>query len=97
MLDSRTDSHEISVSRSSQGQWPQGLKISFQRTVRVGDNAGVRKLSPGLGAFPLYSVEEYGDTLPNSVVSKGGYFFPMYRESEKSTLRFSSLHCADQR
>jgi hypothetical protein len=56
------------------------LKISFQRTLRVPDGKRESELPPSMGTFPLYSVAEYKDNLPNSVAVKGGLFFPMYRK-----------------
>lgn len=55
------------------------LHISFQRTVRVPDNAETSELPPGLGAFPLYSVSAYQQGVPKAMVDQGGVFFPMYR------------------
>jgi hypothetical protein len=55
------------------------LEISFQRTIRVSDNANVSNLPPDLGDFPLYSVADYTDKLPADVSAKGGFFFPMYQ------------------
>ncbi len=57
----------------------QELEISFQRTIRVPDGKGDSELPPGMGTFPLYSVENYADKLPGDMAAKGGIFLPMYR------------------
>lgn len=59
---------------------PQGLVISFKRTIRVPDNKELSELPPDLGNFPLYKVQDYADRLPKSMVEKGGAFFPMYQK-----------------
>lgn len=59
---------------------PQGVKISFQRTIRVPDNASLNELPPGLGSFPLHKVQDYATRLPDAMVSKGGVFFPMHQK-----------------
>lgn len=56
---------------------PQGLAISFRRTIRVPDNKELSKLPPGLGAFQLHKVQDYADRLPQDMVDKGGVFFPI--------------------
>lgn len=59
----------------------QALKISFQRTVRVADNGKTSNLPAGFGKFPLKEIENYAHNLPNHMVRKGGFFFPMYSKS----------------
>jgi hypothetical protein len=56
------------------------LQISFKRTVRVPDNQQNSHLPPSLGSFSLKEISDYADKLPESMASKGGLFFPMYRE-----------------
>jgi hypothetical protein len=63
------------------------LKISFRRTVRVPDTSATSFLPPDLGAFPLYKVQDYDNKLPQTMVSKGGLFMPMYREYSRRPLR----------
>lgn len=54
------------------------LEIGFHRTERVpGDQ--VNNQPPWADRFPLYQVADYVDKLPESMVAKGGLFFPMYR------------------
>jgi hypothetical protein len=56
------------------------LQISFKRTIRVPDNQKNSDLPPDLGSFPLKKISDYADKLPESMASKDGLFFPMYRE-----------------
>lgn len=63
------------------------LDISFQRTVRVADNAVVNELPPSCGSFPLFNTADHADNLPEHLQNKGGLFFPMYR---KFNARFQS-------
>lgn len=55
------------------------LVISFMRTVRVPENSKDYDLPPGLGKFPLFNVLPFSKSLPESMVSAGGIFLPMYR------------------
>lgn len=59
---------------------PQGLAISFHRTIRVPDNAQVSRLPPSLGTFPLYKVQDFTSRLPQDMIDKGGVFFPMHQK-----------------
>lgn len=77
----RTGRDAITVDRIlPDSKVPQGLAISFRRTIRVPDNAQVSKLPPGLGCFPLYKVHDYASRLPQDVLDKGGIFFPMHQK-----------------
>ena len=58
----------------------ESLQISFKRTVRVPDGDGDSELPPSMGTFPLYSINDYRNTLPAAMALKGGLFLPMYRE-----------------
>lgn len=79
-LGSQSTARHISISRNVKGFEHQDLRISFQRTVRVSDNADVNNLPPGLGGFPLHAVADHEATMPKGMLAKGGYFFPMYRK-----------------
>lgn len=68
---------------------PQGLEISFHRTIRVPDNEQVSQLPPSLGSFPLYKTQDYASSLPQDMVEKGGVFFPMYQK-EAMWIRFKA-------
>ncbi|KAG6366893.1 hypothetical protein INS49_001074 [Diaporthe citri] len=48
---------------------PQGLEISFERTIRVPDNKELSHLPPSLGSFPLYKVQDYAHRLPQSMAT----------------------------
>jgi len=53
--------------------------ISFQRTLRIPDDNQSYCLPPGLGKFPLSHVEDFPETIPDSWISRGGVFLPMYQ------------------
>jgi hypothetical protein len=53
--------------------------ISFQRTLRIPDDGKTYPLPPGLGAFPLFRVEDYRDRLPAAWRQEGDVFLPMYQ------------------
>lgn len=71
------------------GKGHEVMKINFQRTIRVPDNQEDNELPPAMGTFPLYSVSQYQDRLPQDVSAKGGLFLPMYRKS-KSRVQYWS-------
>ncbi len=52
------------------------FSVSFQRTLRLPDDGKAYPLPPGLGAFPIHSVEEFRDRVPESW---RGWFIPMYQ------------------
>lgn len=60
------------------------LVISFQRTVRVPETGKRHELPPGLGNFPIFDIRPFAANLPQSMVAKGGLFFPMYRKSHRT-------------
>ncbi|HSH81886.1 MAG TPA: hypothetical protein VLA19_25450 [Herpetosiphonaceae bacterium] len=53
--------------------------VSFQRTLRIPDDGRTYPLPPGLGAFPLFRVEDYLDRVPSMWREQGGAFIPMYQ------------------
>jgi hypothetical protein len=55
-----------------------GLRITFQRTLRIPDDGRDYPLPPGLGAFPLRRVEDYADRVPALWRERGGVLLPMY-------------------
>src|SRR5580700_6012968 len=63
----------------SHGSTNSTATISFQRTLRVPDNKVVNNLPPSLGQFPLFSVGDYKDRMPEDMAKKGGIFLPMYQ------------------
>jgi hypothetical protein len=65
------------------------FSISFQRTLRIPDDGRTYPLPPGLGAFPLFKVEDYRDRVPRLWQAQGGAFIPMYQR-EALWLGFSA-------
>ena len=55
------------------------FSVSFQRTLRIPDDAKTYPLPPGLGTFPICKVEDYEDRVPSSWKEHGGVFIPMYQ------------------
>ena len=53
--------------------------VEFQRTLRIPDDGKVYPLPPGLGAFPIFKVDDYADKVPPSWREHGGIFIPMYQ------------------
>lgn len=68
----------ITVSRQFDGGIPQSLSITFQRTLRVSDNAATNALPPGLGRFPILSATNL-PKLPSAMAKKGDFLIPMYQ------------------
>jgi len=56
-----------------------GLRITFQRTLRIPDDGAEYPLPPGLGAFPLRRVDDYADRVPAEWRERGGVFLPMFQ------------------
>ena len=63
-------------------------RISFQRTLRVPMDGEKHPLPEGLGRLPIYRVEDYADTVPESWLQSGGFFIPLY-QCEALFLNFS--------
>ncbi len=55
------------------------FSISFHRTLRIPDDGRVYPLPPGLGAFPLFKVDDHRDCIPHLWREQGGVFMPMYQ------------------
>ena len=53
--------------------------VSFQRTLRIPDDGRLYPLPPGLGRFPILSVEDFLDCVPQLWRDLGGVFIPMYQ------------------
>lgn len=75
--DSRGGKDKIEVSRRLALGEKQSLSITFQRTVRVTDNATTNALPPRIGRFPLFDAAKF--ELPPAMAGKGGFFMPMYQ------------------
>jgi len=56
-----------------------GLRVSFQRTLRIPDDGKKYPLPPGLGNFPLRRVDDYRDKVPAEWLERGGVFLPMFQ------------------
>jgi hypothetical protein len=65
------------------------LRVEFQRTLRIPDDERDYPLPPGLGAFPLRHVDDFGDRVPAQWIRRGGVMLPMY-QSEATWLNFTS-------
>ncbi|MGG5817715.1 hypothetical protein [Falsiroseomonas sp. HW251] len=66
------------------------LHVTFQRTLRVPDDATRYGLPPGLGRFPLRAVDELRqDAVPQDWKRRGGIALPMW-QAEACWLSFSS-------
>lgn len=57
----------------------QRFAVSFHRTLRIPDDGRTYPLPPGLGAFPLFKVEDYWDRVPPLWREQGRAFIPMYQ------------------
>jgi hypothetical protein len=86
MIELKDDALEFSFP----GVHPQaGLRISFQRTLRIPDDGRDYPLPPGLGEFPLRHVDDYHDRLPKIWIEHGGVMLPMY-QAEAMWLSFDA-------
>jgi hypothetical protein len=56
-----------------------GVRVSFQRTLRIPDDGKVYPLPPSLGCFPIHRVEDHAERVPESWLNHGGVFLPMYQ------------------
>ncbi|MBK7948899.1 MAG: hypothetical protein IPK00_09175 [Deltaproteobacteria bacterium] len=64
-----------------------GMRVGFQRTLRIPDDGKRYPLPAGFGLFPLRRVEDYATRVPPSWRAHGGIFLPMYQR-EAMWLRF---------
>lgn len=64
------------------------LHITFQRTLRVSEQ-GTNALPPGLGNFPLRTIDPMRPHLPAWIASRGGVLLPLYLR-EAMWLSFST-------
>lgn len=62
--------------------------IEFQRTLRIPDDGKHYPLPPGLGAFPLRHVEDFGDLVPEPWRERAGVMMPLY-QAEAMWISFS--------
>jgi hypothetical protein len=70
-----------------------GLHISFERTLKMPEDGKGYPLPPSLGAFPIYKIADFVDSVPKEWREKGGYFIPMF-QSEAMWFNFSGATSA---
>ena len=68
-----------------------GVKIDFQRTLRVPDDGQTHYLPPGLGKFPLRHIEDFDLGSNNHLKKRGGIIMPMF-QADALWLNFSSIN-----
>lgn len=56
-----------------------GVRVTFQRTLRIPDDGKNHPLPPGLGAFPLRRIEDHASRVPAEWAARGGVILPMYQ------------------
>lgn len=71
------------------------VDISFQRTLRVAES-GVNALPPGLGMFPLRSVNSLGENARPAMLERGGVLLPMYQREAMWMSFYSAVPVAIQ-
>jgi hypothetical protein len=64
------------------------MRIDFQRTLRIPDDAKDYPLPPGLGRFPVRHVDDFVKRVPERWIERGGVMLPMF-QSEAMWLNFS--------
>jgi len=67
-----------------------GIRIDFQRTLRLPDDGHDYHLPPGLGRFPLRHIEDFDLGSSNRRKARGGVIMPMF-QTDALWLNFSSL------
>ena len=63
------------------------FSMSFQRTLRIPDDGRQYPLPPGLGKFPIESVTQFADRVPQAWQGENAFLIPMY-QSEALWLGF---------
>lgn len=66
-----------------------GLRVTFQRTLRIPEDGQTHSLPPSLGQFPVRRVEDFKGKVPKEWEEHGGVFLPMYQR-EAMWLQFGS-------
>lgn len=67
-----------------------GIRIEFQRTLRLPDDGRDYRLPPGLGRFPLRHIEDFDLGASNQRKARGGIIMPMF-QADALWLNFHSL------
>ena len=68
-----------------------GVRINFQRTLRLPDDGEIHYLPPGLGEFPLRHIEDFDLDEHNHLKERGGVIMPMF-QADALWLNFDSIH-----
>ena len=68
-----------------------GVKIDFQRTLRLPDNGETHHLPPGLGSFPLRHIEDFDLGSNNNLKKRGGVIMPMF-QADALWINFQSIN-----
>lgn len=68
-----------------------GVKIDFQRTLRLPDNGDIHHLPPGLGNFPLRHIEDFDLGSNNHLKKRGGVIMPMF-QADALWINFGSIN-----
>ena len=68
-----------------------GVKIDFQRTLRLPDNGETHNLQPGLGSFPLRHIEDFDLGYNNHLKKRGGVIMPMF-QADAVWINFDSIN-----
>ena len=68
-----------------------GMRIDFQRTLRLPDNGESHHLPPGLGRFPLRHIEDFDLGDNNHLKKRGGVVMPMF-QADALWLNFASIN-----
>lgn len=66
-----------------------GLRVTFQRTLRIPEDGQTHSLPPSLGQFPVRRVEDFKGKVPKAWEEHGGVFLPMYQR-EAMWLQFGT-------
>ncbi|KAF8161676.1 hypothetical protein B0H34DRAFT_796422 [Crassisporium funariophilum] len=75
-----TPSHSIArLADDSQSITATNVQFSFHRTLRVPDEGEISKLPKTMGKFRLDPVSKYAESLPESIVTKGGFIMAMFQ------------------
>ena len=67
------------------------FKLNLQRTLRIPDDGQEYPLPPGLGRFPIESVADHADRVPDQWLEAGGFFVPIHSR-EALWLSFEVSH-----
>ena len=67
-----------------------GVRINFQRTLRIPDDDQTYALPPGLGQFPIRHIDDFDLKADNHLKERGGIIMPMF-QAEALWLNFDSL------